>query len=158
MSRPEFRTRKILFRTEAQKQVAHAIIDNLPLDKENPIEGLFREEVKPRKLSQNALMWAGPLSDIANQAWYQGQKFSAEIWHELFKRMYLPEDDDPEIHLLAKEGYRKWDYLPTGERVLVGSTTDLLVRGMAQYITQIEAHGADLGVQFRSNPNEEWAA
>lgn len=148
MSRPEFRTRKILFRTEDQRKAAHAIIDNLPLDEENPIEGIFREEVKPRKLSQNALMWVGPLADIANQAWYQGQKFSAEIWHELFKRMYLPEDDDPEIAKLAKEGYRKWDYLPTGERVLIGSTTDLLVRGMAQYITQIEAHGADLGVQF----------
>lgn len=148
MEREEFQTRKILFRSEAQKQVAHAIIDNLPLDEENPIEGLFREEVKPRKPSQNSLMWAGPLSDIAHQAWHQGNKYSAEIWHELFKRMYLPEDSDPDIAKLAKEGYRKWDYLPTGERVLIGSTTDLLVRGMAQYITQIEAHGADLGVQF----------
>lgn len=152
MNRDTFPTRRILLRTEVQRQAAHAMINSMPLDGSKPLEIIGREEAKARKLDQNALMWVGPLADIAQQAYHQGRTYSAEIWHEMFKVMYLPEDDDPEINLLVKEGYRKWDYLPNGDRICVGSTTKLTVTGFSRYLEQVQAHGASMGVIFHANP------
>ena len=143
--RPKFQTRQVFLRTEQQRALVTALLPNLPLDEENPLEVVIRERVKARGLDQNALMWAGPLADIAAQAWVNGRQFSAEVWHEHFKREHLPEEFDPE---LTKEGYRKWDYTPAGERVLIGSTTQLTKRGFSQYLEQIEADGAGMGVMF----------
>ncbi len=158
MNRDTFPTRRILLRTEMQRQAAHAMINSMPLDDSKPLEIIGREEAKARKPDQNALMWVGPLADIAQQAYYQGRTYSAEIWHELFKVMCLPEDDDPEINLLAKEGYRKWDYLPNGDRICVGSTTKLTVTGFSRYLEQVQAHGASMGVIFHANPRERIAS
>lgn len=143
--RPKFQTRQVFLRTEQQRDLVAALLPNLPLDEENPLEVIIREPVKARGLDANALMWVGPLADIAAQAWVQGRQFSAEVWHEHFKREHLPEEFDPE---LTKDGYRKWDYTPTGERVLIGSTTQLTKRGFSLYLEQIEADGAGMGVQF----------
>lgn len=126
------------------------IAENLPVGQE--LECVFRKEQKVRGMDANARMWVGPLKDIAEQAWVNGRQFSAEVWHEHFKRQYLPEDNDPEIHLLAKEGYRKWDFDPAGNRVLIGSTTQLLKRGFALYLQQMEADGAQMGVMFHEAP------
>ncbi len=145
MSRQKFPTRQIMLRTVQQRGIVMALLPNLPLDEANPLEVIIREPVKARGPDQNSLMWAGPLADIAAQAWVDGRQFSAEVWHEHFKREYLPEEFDPE---LTKEGYRKWDYTPAGERVLIGSTTQLTKRGFSQYLEQIEADGAGMGVQF----------
>lgn len=152
MDRPAFKTRTIRLIGEQQAEVAVAALRHVPIDPEHPIEFVLREERKTRKPDQNAAYHAGPLRDIAEQAWIAGRQYSAEVWHEYFKRQYLPEDDDPDIESLAREGYRKWAYDPAGERVLIGSTTQLTVRGMAQYMVQVEAHGASLGVQFHAPP------
>ena len=145
MSRQKFPTRQIMLRTVQQRGIVMALLPNLPLDEANPLEVIIREPVKARGPDQNSLMWVGPLADIEAQAWVDGRQFSAEVWHEHFKRKYLPEEFDPE---LTKEGYRKWDYTPAGERVLIGSTTQLTKRGFSQYLEQIEADGAGMGVQF----------
>jgi hypothetical protein len=147
--RPKFLTRKIVLIGESQKALARSMVENLPIDPVHPLEVIAREVVKSRSLDANAAMWAGPLRDIAEQAWVQGKQYTAEVWHEHFKREYLPEVFDDE---LCKAGYRKWDYLPNGLRVLVGSTTQLTVRGFALYLQSIEAFGAGMGVQFTSSP------
>lgn len=139
--------RTFLLYGASQLAAVQAQLGNLPLDEEDPLEVVIREPVKPRKKSQNDLMWAGPLRDIAEQAWVQGQRFTADVWHEQFKRDFLPEEYDP---ALCKEGYVKWRITPRGDRALVGSTTMLTVKGMAQYLTQVEAAGAELGVEFRT--------
>ncbi|WP_427937012.1 recombination protein NinB [Achromobacter marplatensis] len=139
--------RSFLLLGASQQDAAQTFLRNLPLDPENPIEVVVRERVKPRKTSQNAMMWAGPLNDIAEQAWVNGKRYTAEAWHEHFKREYLPEEYDAALCL---EGYVKWQITPRGDRVLVGSTTGLTVKGMAQYLTQVEAAGAELGVEFRT--------
>lgn len=149
--RQPFPTRKIHLRTEQQRQIAHALIDSVPLDDKRPIEFIAREEVKARKPDQNALMWVGPLADIAEQCYVNGRTYSATVWHEHFKAEFLPDEFDPE---LCKEGYRKYDFTPAGERVLIGSTTELTVKGFAQYLEQVIAFGASLGVQFHANPND----
>lgn len=150
MTRPKFEQRRLLLRGQEQVDRAIALLRNLPLDDKKPLEVVVREEVKGRKLDQNALMWAGPLKDIADQCWANQRQYSAEIWHEYFKGQFLPEAYDPD--LCKTEHYRKWDYDPGGDPVLVGSTTDLTIKGMAQYITQIHAFGGQMGVEFHEAP------
>ena len=133
---------------EPQRALAMRRLESIPVGADQVMEIVFRERKDVRSLDQNAAMWAGPLRDIAEQAWVNRQQFSAEAWHEHFKGEFLPEDDDPELDELAKDGYRKWTITPTGERRLTGSTTKLTRKGMARYMQQIEAFGARMGVLF----------
>ncbi len=152
MIRAEFAKRVIILRAEEQRDRLLALVRNLPVDADKPLQVVVDEYRPPRKQDQNALMWAGPLLDIAQQAWLDGQQFSAEAWHELAKREFLPEQFDP---LLCREGYQKWTVTPDGGRALIGTTTKLTVKGMAQYLEQLYAFGANLGVQFHTNPKEQ---
>lgn len=150
MNRNDYPTRSLLLRNETIRDSAIAAIRNAPIDTDHPIQVVIREEVKARKPDQNSLMWVGPLADIAEQGYVNGRTYSAEVWHEYFKREYLPEQFDAEQ---CKEGYRKWDHTPKGDRVLVGSTTQLTIRGFSIYLKKVEAYGAqELGVMFHVNP------
>ena len=153
--RQKFQTCKIRLVGSQQLNSALARLQHVPIDPEKPLEVIIREEVKTRGLDANARMWAGPLKDIAEQAYIEGRAYSAEVWHEYFKKEYLPDAFDAE---LTKDGYQKWAVAPDGERVLIGSTTQLTVKGYAIYLTQVEAFGAGLGVQFSVSPNERQAA
>lgn len=152
MKRQAFNERKLYLVGQVQRDTLLALIPNLPLDSERPLEVVIRERVKARKLSQQALLFAGPMRDISEQAWFEGRQFSVEVLHDFCKRQFLPEDFDPE---LCKEGYVKWDIDPLGERILVGSTTELTVRGYSDYIEQVYAFGASLGVEFHAPPQRE---
>ncbi len=151
----KFEKRKFELRNEMARAQAMGLIKNLPLDTSKPLQITVEEFKKPRKLDQNAAMWSGPLRDISEQAWLDGRKFSAEVWHEFFKRELLPDDSLPEFdESEVKDGYTKWEFGPDGARYLVGTTTKLSVRGMALYIQKVEAFGANLGVRFSVNPND----
>ncbi len=151
MKREKYPPRKIRLCSEVQRQTALRIIESAPLDEATPLEFLLREEVKARKLDQNAAYWVGPLADIAEQGYVNGRTYCAEVWHGYFKREFLPEEYDPEQ---CKEGYVKWAIGVTGDRTLIGSTTQLTVKGFARYLTQVEAFGAGLGVKFHANPKD----
>lgn len=146
-NRPPLVRRPFRLVSEEVRERIISAVRHLPIDTLRPIEVVFQEEQTKRKLDQNAMMFAGPLRDIAEQAYLDGRQFSVEVWHEYFKRQLLPESYDPE---LCMEHYAKWSVDPAGDRVLVGSTTQLTVRGMAQYIEAIQAFGASLGVEFRA--------
>ena len=157
MTRQKFAERKIVLLGDVQLRTALALLPNLPLDPAYPLEVVVRERQTARGLDANARMWVGPLKDIASQAWVAGRQHSDVIWHEHFKDQYLPEDGTPESlpeNGLVKDGYRKWDWKLDGTRMLVGSTTELTKRGFALYMTEVEAFGANLGVQFSASPNE----
>lgn len=128
-----------------QVEVAINAIQNAPIDSQYPLEVIIRKEQTSRSLSANALMWAGPLNDIAQQAWVHGRQYSALVWHEYFKEQFLPEFFDPEI---TKEGYKKYEETPEGKRILVGSTSKLTKLGFSNYMEQIYSYGASLGVKF----------
>ncbi|MGK5049908.1 recombination protein NinB [Janthinobacterium sp. GB4P2] len=150
MKREKFEQRRIRLVGAQQLATALALLPHLPLDADKPLELLIREEVKGRKLDQNALMWAGPLRDIAEQCWIEGRQHSAEVWHEYFKAQFLPEQFD--LDLCKSEKYQKWDFGPGGDRVLVASSTDLTIKGFAQYLDQIHAFGGQMGVEFHEAP------
>ncbi len=110
------------------------------------------EHKERRTLEQQSLMWIR-LGEIAEQAWVGGRQFSAEVWHEHAKREYLPDEDGPTKR--CRKGYSKWALLPSGERSLIGSTTQLTTFGMAEYMEQLMAYGAtELGVRFAPTPAE----
>lgn len=152
MNRQEFKARTIRLVGQVQLDSAMRLLPNLPIDPDNPLELIIREEKKVRGLDANGRMWVGPLKDIAGQAWVNGRQFSDVVWHEHFKREFLPEDNDEDLDVLAKDGYRKWDFDPAGNRVLIGSTTQLTRRGFALYLQQVESFGAGLGVHFTESP------
>jgi hypothetical protein len=140
-----FARRQFFMRTDQARESAIALIRDLPLDDKRPLQ-ITVEEFRPaRTMSQQALLFAGPMTDIATQAFIEGRQYSVEVLHEFCKRQFLPEEFDP---ALCKDGYEKWGLDPLGERVLIGSTTQLTVKGYSIYLEQIFAFGASLGVNF----------
>lgn len=93
-----------------------------------------------RTLQQNAFYWGACLRDISEQASIGGQRYTADAWHELFKRQFL--------------GYRVKKVAVAGakrKRITrqLRSTTDLSVRAMTKYLEQVQAFAVtDLGVRF----------
>lgn len=143
--RQRYPTQRILLRGGQQKEFACIKIRNAPLDEDSPLEVLIREYRPTRSLDQNAMMWSGPLSDISHQVYLEGRTYSPEAWHEYFKEQFLPEEFDDEQ---CRPGYRKWIYLPNGDRRLVGSSTQLTKKGFSLYLEKIYAFGAEQGVLF----------
>jgi len=142
-----FPKRTFFLREERNRDTLLGLIKNLPLDQDKPMQVTVEPYRPVRKKSQNDLMWSGPLKDISEQAWLDGRQFSAEVWHDFMKRNLLPDEFDSE---LCKDGYQKYDFDPGGERILIGSTTQLTVKGFAQYLEALMAFGANLGVEFHT--------
>ena len=151
MNRSPFPPRTLVLKDESIRERAIAVIRNLPIDALEPLQIVVSDYKPPRKKSQNDLMWAGPLKDMEEQAYLEQRRYSAKVWAEYFKEQFLPEEFDPEY---CRVGYVKWEDAPNGTRKLVGSTTQLTVKGFALYLEQIYAFGSNLGVQFSANPNE----
>ncbi len=97
-----------------------------------------RKRTKP----QNRRYWGrGVLSQIAEQATINGQKFSAEAWHEQFKRMFIGIVE-----------------LPNGQ-VVGKSSAALGKRKFADFCSEVEAYAAtELGVFFVDlRPVDDWS-
>jgi hypothetical protein len=87
-----------------------------------------RKRTKP----QNRRYWGrGVLAQIAEQATVNGRLFSAEVWHEQFKRQFIGVEE-----------------LPSGE-VIGKSSTALSTTEFSEFCTAVEAYAAqELGVTF----------
>lgn len=143
--RPPYGTRTFRLVDEVARQRCIAMLSHAPLDKLRPLEVLIREPQRARKPDQQALLFAGPMKDIAEQAWFEGVQYPVEVLHYWCKKQFLPDEFNAEECL---EGYVKWSTDPSGDPVLVGSTKQLTVKGYSNYLEQVFAFGAALGVQF----------
>lgn len=89
---------------------------------------------KPHKRTpaQNRRYWGrGVLAQIAEQATVGGRLFSADVWHEQFKRQFIGVEE-----------------LPNGE-VIGKSSTGLTTAEFCEFCDQVEAYAAtELGVVF----------
>lgn len=95
-----------------------------------PLSITVQEHKAKRSLEQNRLYWQR-LNEIADQAWVGGKQYSAEAWHEHFKRLFIGMDE-----------------LPGGGKVGI-STTTLSVADFSDYINRIEAYAAtELGINL----------
>lgn len=144
--------RTIILANQSVKTHALTLIGNLPVD--GTLELVIQPRKKTRSQSQNALMWGARIKDISTQAWVRGRQFSSEVWHDYFKGAYLPEGNEENFTKLVKnpDKYKKWEESPSGQLVLVGSTTQLTTLGMTEYMTQVEAYASQaLGVMFSAD-------
>ena len=88
--------------------------------------------LKKRTPEQNRRYWGrGVLAQIAEQATVNGKLYSAEVWHEQFKRMFIGFDELPNGQIIGK------------------SSTGLTTAEFCDFCTQVEACAAqELGVRF----------
>lgn len=88
--------------------------------------------LKKRTPEQNRRYWGrGVLAQIAEQATVNGKLYSAESWHEQFKRMFIGFDELPNGQIIGK------------------SSTGLTTAEFCDFCTQVEAYAAqELGVRF----------
>jgi hypothetical protein len=85
-----------------------------------------------RTSKQNKRYWSkGVLAQISAQVAVNGKRFSAEVWHEQFKRMFIGVEE-----------------LPNGD-VIGKSSTQLDTAEFSAFCDQVEAYAAtELGVTF----------
>ena len=88
--------------------------------------------LRKRTAKQNKRYWGrGVLAQIAEQATVKGRRFSAEVWHEQFKRQFIGVEQ-----------------LPNGQ-VVGKSSTELTTAEFCDFCDQVEAFAAaHLGVTF----------
>lgn len=121
-----------------------AMVTNLPLD--GSMEVVVREYKKPSSAQQRRRMFGYVVSEIAQQAFFNGKQYPDHVWHILLKEMFLPECFTEGI---TKESYEKYVEIPDGSLRMVGSTLNLTTKGHTDYVTACEAWAAqELGVQF----------
>jgi len=143
-----FPTRKFVIRDDSQRKAICMLANNVP----EGIEVLFRKEVKARGIDQNSLYMLR-LGEIAKHVWFGGKQYDKDTWHEYCRRYVMPE----EITTKAGEVRSKWVELPNGSLTVI--STSMLERGcFSNYITAVEAFGAEDGAQFSANPRERMAA
>ena len=117
-------------------QQAHVVLADLwPLIKATLTAGKrLQLTVKPEKRSQaqNRRYWGqGVLAQVAAQAVVGGKLYSAESWHEQFKRQFIGFDELPNGQIIGK------------------SSTGLTTAEFCDFCTQVEAYAAqELGVRF----------
>lgn len=89
-------------------------------------------KLRVRTQKQNKRYWGkGVLAQIAEQAAVNGKLYSAEVWHEQFKRMFIGFDELPNGQIIGK------------------SSTALTTAEFCDFCTQVEAYAAtELGVRF----------
>lgn len=87
---------------------------------------------RKRSKAQNRRYWGnGVLAQIAEQAVVGGKLYSAEVWHEQFKRQFIGVEE-----------------LPNGQ-VIGKSSTKLTTAEFCSFCDQVEAYAAtELGVTF----------
>lgn len=87
---------------------------------------------RKRTAAQNRRYWSGGvLAQVAAQAVVGGRQFSAETWHEQFKRMFIGVEELPDGSVIGK------------------SSTKLTTAEFSEFCTQVEAYAAsELGVVF----------
>ena len=83
-----------------------------------------------RTTKQNCYYWA-ILHELAENGWVEGRKFSAEVWHDYFKRRFIGVEDLPNGGTMAKESKR------------------LSTKAFNDYVTKVEVCAAEeLGISI----------
>lgn len=97
----------------------------------HPLAVHIEPEKSKRSLQQNRRYFGAILKQIEDQAWMDGRQYSAEVWHEYFKRQFIGLVD------LPKGGSH-------GQ-----SSANLSVSEFQTFMDQVEAWAArELGVIF----------
>lgn len=105
-----------------------------------PVRVLVEEQEDDRSLQQHRYYWGACLREISEQASINGQRYTIDAWHELFKRQFL----GFEIRRVKVAGRKKVTVIRS-----LRSTTKLKVKPMSKYLDEVQAFAAtELGVRF----------
>lgn len=97
-------------------------------------------EEDAKTVQQGKFYWGVVLMQISEQALIEGQRYTVDAWHELFKRQMLPR--------VSKRVYVAGKTRPV-VTTTIGTTKGLGVRKMSAFIEKVIAFGVnDLGVRF----------
>lgn len=106
----------------------------------NPVKLTCQEFEFDRTAQANRYYWGVVLKEISEQARVNGQRYTAEAWHELGKRQFL----GYEIKKQTVAGRKRKTVIRR-----LRSTSDLKVKAFAAYLEQFMAFAAtELGVRF----------
>ncbi len=99
-------------------------------DAGKPLAITVAEHKAKRSGEQNRLYWS-LLNRIAEDAWIDGKKFSADAWHEFMRQRHIGFED-----------------LPGGGRIGI-STTTLSVAEFSEYLEKVQQTAvAELGIEL----------
>jgi len=131
---------------EAHKYLQHAWeVIGKPLTLQSvPVHIKVCEAELDRTLAANRFYWSTVLKQISQQACIDGQRWSVDAWHELFKRQFL----GYEIIKFKVAGKKR-----TQVKRQLKSTTKLKIKAFSVYLDKVIAFAVtDLSVQF----SEDW--
>jgi len=110
------------------------------LDNGRPARVRVEEHEDDRSEQQNKFYWGPCLGDISEQARIDGQRYTKEAWHNLFKRVFL----GYEIVREKVAGRKKTTIIRR-----LRSTRNLKVRAFSKYLDELQAFAAtEHGVRF----------
>lgn len=128
---------------QAKATIASQIAPFCKAQWQNGIERLrvtIEPEEDAKTVQQGRFYWGVVLMQISEQASIEGQRYTVDAWHELFKRQMLPR--------VSKRSYVAGKKRPV-VITTIGTTKGLGIRKMSAFIEKVIAFGAsDLGVQF----------
>lgn len=133
---------------QAKAAIAGQIAPYCKAQWQNGIERLrvtIEPEEDAKTAQQGRFYWGVVLLQISEQARIEGQRYTADAWHELFKRQFLPR--------AKKRVYVAGKPRPV-VTTTIGTTKGMSVKKMSAFIEKVIAFGAsELGVQF---PETRW--
>lgn len=108
----------------------------------------LQPEEDAKTVQQNKFYWGVVLREISEQARIEGQRYTVDAWHELFKRQFLPR-----ITKRTRVAGKPRPVVTT----TIGSTQGLSVKKMSAYIEQVMAFAqTDLSVKFSAQRWEDY--
>lgn len=107
----------------------------------------LQPEEDAKTVQQNKFYWGVVLTEISEQARIEGQRYTVDAWHELFKRQFLPRTTK-RVYVAGK----KRPVITT----VIGSTKGLSIKKMSAYLEQVMAFATtDLNVKFTASRWED---
>ena len=115
-----------------------------------PVHIKVEPHEEDRTLRQNAFYWGCVLPAVSSQAMIDGQRWTVDAWHELFRRQFL----GYEVKRVTVAGRKKKLVIRR-----LRSTKDLKIRAFGDYLDKLQAFAVtDLGVRFPVLSWEHWGA
>ncbi len=128
---------------QAKAAIAGQIAPYCKAQWQNGIERLrvtIEPEEDAKTVQQGRFYWGVILVQISEQARIEGQLYTVDAWHELFKRQHLPR--------VKRRAYVAGKPRPV-ITTTIGTTKGLSVKKMSAFIEKVIAFGAtELGVRF----------
>jgi len=127
-------TINLLDRKQAWAEIQSKVFPFLATALQSGRRWVLTIQPETRSLAQNRRYWGrGVLAQVAEKAVIGGRRYSAEAWHEQFKRQFIGVVETPD------------------GRVMGASSKKLTIKEFAEFCERVEAYAStELGVEFEN--------